>query len=67
MHVLAMLSNPALHPELGGTDVTEAENYEALLSVGAVMEGNAGGDVEAWRKEVDNFNNKKPKIELDDD
>ena len=33
MHVLAMLSNPALHPELGGTDVTEAENYEALLSL----------------------------------
>ena len=28
-----MLSNPALHPELGGTDVTEAENYEALLSL----------------------------------
>ena len=33
LHVLAMLSNPALHPELGGTDVTEAENYEALLSL----------------------------------
>jgi len=46
---------------------TSKRNYEALLSVGAVMEGNAGGDVEAWRKEVDNFNNKKPKIELDDD
>ena len=33
LHVLAMLSNPALHPELGGADVTEAENYEALLSL----------------------------------
>lgn len=36
LHVLAMLSNPSLHPELGGLggpDVTEAENYEALLSL----------------------------------
>lgn len=33
LHVLAMLSNPALHPELQGSDVSEAENYEALLSL----------------------------------
>ena len=40
-------------------------NYEALLAVGAVMEGNAGGDVEAWRREVDTFNRKKTRVELD--
>merc|ERR1719508_443429 len=33
LHVLAMLSNTALHPELGANDVNEAENYEALLSL----------------------------------
>ena len=31
LHVLAMLSNSTVHPELGVQDVTEAENYEALL------------------------------------
>ena len=29
--MLAMLSNSSVHPELGVQDVTEAENYEALL------------------------------------
>lgn len=33
LHVLAMLSNTALHPELAASDVNEAENYEALLSL----------------------------------
>ena len=33
LNVLAMLSNPGLHPELAANDVTEAENYEALLSL----------------------------------
>ena len=33
LNVLAMLSNPALHPELAANDVNEAENYEALLSL----------------------------------
>ena len=33
LHVLAMISNSTLHPELGVQDVTEAENYEALLSL----------------------------------
>ena len=33
LNVLAMLSNPSLHPELGANDVNEAENYEALLSL----------------------------------
>jgi len=33
LHVLAMLSNSTLHPELGAPDVNEAENYEALLSL----------------------------------
>jgi hypothetical protein len=28
-----MISNSTLHPELGVQDVTEAENYEALLSL----------------------------------
>ena len=33
LNVLAMLSNPNLHPELAANDVNEAENYEALLSL----------------------------------
>jgi len=33
LNVLAMLSNPSLHPELAANDVNEAENYEALLSL----------------------------------
>ena len=41
-------------------------NYDALLKVGAVMEENAGGDVEVWRKEVETFNNKKIRVELED-
>jgi len=45
---------------------TNKRNYEALLKVGAVMEEHIGGDVEVWRKEVDQFNNKKTRIELYD-
>ena len=33
LHVLAMLSNAPLHSGPGGTDVSEPENYEALLNL----------------------------------
>ena len=45
---------------------TNKRNYDALVKVGSVMEENSGGDVEVWRKEVETFNNKKIRIELDD-
>ena len=44
---------------------TNKRNYDAMLKVGAVMEENAGGDVEVWRKEVDTFNKKKIRVDLD--
>ena len=44
---------------------TNKRNYDALMKVGAVMEENAGGDVELWRKEVDTFNAKKIRVGLD--
>ena len=43
---------------------TNKRNYEALVKVGAVMEENAGGDVEVWRMKVDTFNKKKSRVEL---
>ena len=33
--------------------------------MGAVMEENAGGDVDVWREEVDTFNKKKTRVDLD--
>ena len=45
---------------------TSKRNYDALVKVGQVMEENAGGDVEVWRKEVETFNNKKIRVELED-
>ena len=44
---------------------TNKRNYDAMLKVGAVMEENAGGDVEVWRKEVETFNKKKLRVDLD--
>ena len=44
---------------------TNKRNYDAMVKVGAVMEENAGGDVEVWRKEVDTFNKKKIRVDLD--
>ena len=45
---------------------TSKRNYDALVKVGAVMEENAGGDVEIWKKEVETFNNKKIRVEMED-
>ena len=44
---------------------TNKRNYDALVKVGAVMEENAGGNVDVWRKEVDTFNKKKIRVDLD--
>ena len=44
---------------------TNKRNYDALVKVGAVMEENAGGDVDVWREEVDTFNKKKTRVDLD--
>ena len=45
---------------------TNKRNYKALVEMGALIEGNGGGNVDAWRKEVEQFNHKKSRIELDD-
>ena len=44
---------------------TSKSNYDGLVKVGAVLEEIAGGDMEVWRNEVETFNTKKIKLELD--